>query len=65
MRRVHRNVEYTVNSVDGAEWSWDAYPQKNHVAGSPLHGTVKGTEADAVKACEAAIDKAFDDENSN
>jgi hypothetical protein len=59
MRRIHRNVEYVVNSTDGAEWTWDAYPKIDYVNGSPLHGTVKGTEADAVRACEAAIDEAF------
>ncbi len=64
MRRAHRKIEYVVYSTDGTEWTWDAYPKKYYVNGSPLHGTVNGTEADAVKACEAAIDKAFDEKTN-
>src|SRR5258707_7101033 len=60
MRRIHRNVEYVINSADGAEWTWDAYQKNAYANGHPLHGTTKGTEADAVKDCEAAIDEAFD-----
>jgi hypothetical protein len=60
MKKTHRNVEFVVNSSDGVEWAWDAYPLKVHVDGHPLHGKVKGTEADAVKACLAAIDELFD-----
>jgi hypothetical protein len=52
MKQTYRGVEFVVNSVDGELWTWDAYPKKADVAGSPLHGKIKRTEADAVKACK-------------
>jgi hypothetical protein len=64
MKAVYRGVEFAVNSADGVEWTWDVYPKRAKVDGKPLHGNVKGTEADAMKACIAAIDKAWA-ENSN
>jgi hypothetical protein len=65
MRLVYRDVEYQIHSVDETEWTWDAYPKQAYVAGTPLHGKLTGTDADAIKAGEAAIDEAFDGENSN
>lgn len=65
MRHIHRDVEFVVNSSDGVEWAWDAYPKKEFVTGTPLHGKTKGSEADAVKACKTAIDEAFGGQTSN
>jgi hypothetical protein len=63
-KKTHRNIEFVVNSSDGVEWTWDAYPLKDFVVGLPLHGKATGTEADAVKACLKAIDAAYDEKST-
>ena len=57
MRRIRRDVEFIVHSLDGVRWSWHAYIKT--VAGEPLQGTVNGTETVALKLCIAAIDEAL------
>jgi CheY-like chemotaxis protein len=57
MRRIRRDVEFTVHSPDGVHWSWLAYLKT--AAGEPLQGTVNGTETVAVKLCIAAVDEAL------
>ena len=59
MKLIYRDVEYDIQSTNGNEWTYNAYPKKAKVNGSPLHGAVTGTEADAVKACKDAIDEAY------
>lgn len=57
MRRIRRDVEFIVHSLDGERWTWLAYLRT--ASGEPLQGTVNGTEAVAVKLCIAAIDEAL------
>ena len=64
MRKTHRNVEFVINSSDGVEWTWDTFPLMDFVSGQPMHGKVRGTEADAVKACLMAIDAAFEEKSN-
>ena len=51
MKLIYRDVECDIQSTNGKEWTYNAYPKKAKVNGSPLHGAVTGTEADAFKAC--------------
>jgi len=59
MKAHYRGVEYAIHSMNDAEWSWDASPKKS-TAFSPMHGTVKGSQSDAIRVCLVAIDKALE-----
>ena len=57
MKAHYRGVEYSIHSSE-AEWSWDALPKKG-ISLPPMHGTLKGTQSDAMRECLVAIDKAL------
>ena len=56
MRRIRRDVEFAVDSSDGYHWIWHA---RLATANGPLGGTIRGSQAVAIKACIAAIDEAL------
>jgi CheY-like chemotaxis protein len=57
MRRLHRGVEYAVQSPDGVRWSWAA--QLGNADGKMLAGSLHGDKSDAVRLCMEAIDEAL------
>ena len=59
MKAHYRGVEYAVHSSDDGKWSWDAYPKKS-TGLEAMHGALKGSQSDAMRACLVAIDKALD-----
>ena len=56
MRRIRRDVEFAVDSVDGLHWTWRARLARD---GQPLGGTIGGSQGVALKAYIAAIDEAL------
>ncbi len=57
MRRLHRGVEYAVQSVDGVRWTWTAH--LGDADGKTLAGSFHGDKYDAVRLCMEAIDEAL------
>jgi CheY-like chemotaxis protein len=57
MRRLHRGVEYAVQSPDGVRWNWTA--QLGNADGKMLAGSLHGDKSDAVRLCMEAIDEAL------
>ena len=57
MRRLHRGVEYAVQSPDGVRWSWTA--QLGDAEAKTLAGSLHGDKSDAVRLCMEAIDEAL------
>jgi len=57
MRRLHRDVEYELQSPDGVRWSWTAALRT--ADGKTLAGSLHGGKADAVRLCMEAIDEAL------
>lgn len=57
MRRLHRGVEYAVQSPDGVRWNWTA--QLGDAEGKTLAGSLHGDKADAIRLCMEAIDEAL------
>ena len=57
MRRLHRGVEYAVQSPDGVRWSWTAH--LGDAEAKTLAGSLHGDKSDAVRLCMEAIDEAL------
>ena len=57
MRRLHRGVEYAVQSMDGVRWSWTAH--LGDAEAKTLAGSLHGDKSDAVRLCMEAIDEAL------
>jgi CheY-like chemotaxis protein len=57
MRRLHRGVEFAVQSPDGVRWSWTAH--LGHAEAKTLAGSLHGDKSDAVRLCMEAIDEAL------
>jgi CheY-like chemotaxis protein len=57
MRRLHRGVEYAVQSPDGVRWSWTAHLGDEDA--KTLAGSLHGDKSDAVRLCMEAIDEAL------
>jgi len=55
MRRLHRGVEYDVQSPDGMRWTWTA--ALRNADGKTLAGSLHGDKSDAVRLCMEAIDE--------
>src|ERR1700722_18526641 len=57
MRRLHRGVEYAVQSPDGVRWSWTAH--LGDAEAKTLGGSLHGDKPDAIRLCMEAIDEAL------
>jgi CheY-like chemotaxis protein len=57
MRRLHRGIEYAVQSADGVRWSWTAHLGNGDA--KTLAGSLHGDKSDAVRLCMEAIDEAL------
>jgi hypothetical protein len=54
----YRMVHYSVTEAGPGRWRWTLHPVKKPDAMTAIvHGTVRGTQADAEQAAHVAIDK--------
>ena len=52
---AYRGVEFAIRECGERRWEWTYFPKKEQ--GSKAAGEITGAYEEALKACEAAIDK--------